>query len=145
MTEEIKDTDSSTTSAPPDTSLAPDEITIAVPDKDAALAEFAIEIWRLPKLLDKLISRLDYDEQNKYHSQFAWFNKKAIEYLYSTGMTIASLDKMPFDVGMPVTPINIGDFDKDDELVIDQVLEPVIMQNGKIIKTGSVLLKKADK
>lgn len=170
MTEDVKDTNLNTTTAQPEettppvdtntdtTDIPPDtdpiqpspseteqSATTATLDPSATLADFAVEIWRMPKLLDKLISRLDYDEQNKYHSQFAWFNKKAIEFLYSTGITIVSLDKIPFDIGMPVTPINIGDFGKDDELVIDQVLEPVIMQNGKIIKTGSVLLKKADK
>ncbi|MDR2603368.1 MAG: hypothetical protein LBC11_02305 [Puniceicoccales bacterium] len=115
-----------------------------VPAKGFVLADFAVEIWRLPRMLEKLIAKIDLDEQKRYESQFGWFYKKAIEFLQSEGITIASLEGIPFDVGMPVSPINIGDFNKDDELVIEQVLEPVIMQNGKIIKTGSVILKKVE-
>jgi hypothetical protein len=114
-------------------------------EKEVALANFAVEIWRLPKVLDKLIAKIDLNEQKKYISQFSWFHKKAIEFLQSENVIITSFEGSPFDVGMPVNPINIGDFNKDDEMFVEQVLEPVIIQNEKIIKTGSVILKKVDK
>jgi hypothetical protein len=114
-------------------------------NRSIALINFAVEIWRLPKMLNKLIAKIDLDEQKKYVNQFNWFNKKAIEFFQSESISISSLEGMPFDVGMPVDPINIGDFTKDDELIVEQVLEPVILQNGKILKTGSVILRKVEK
>jgi hypothetical protein len=110
-----------------------------------SFVEFIIEVWRLPKIFKKLIAKQDYDEQQKYISQFNWFNKKALDFLHGEGLSFPEYENMPFDAGMPLTPINIGDFSSEDELVIEQVLEPVIMKDGKIIKTGTAILKKADK
>ncbi|HNY25043.1 MAG TPA: hypothetical protein PKJ33_00640 [Alphaproteobacteria bacterium] len=107
--------------------------------------EFIVEIWRLPKLFKKLIAKQDYSEQQKYVSQFNWFNKKALDFLQSEGLSFPEYEDMPFDVGMPLTPINIGDFSSEDELVIEQILEPVIMKGDKIIKAGTAILKKAEK
>jgi hypothetical protein len=109
---------------------------------DDNFVEFIVELWRLPKMFNKLIGKMDLDEQKRYNSQFAWFNKKAIEFIQNKGIVISAPEGMPFDVGMPVTPLNIADFDKNDELIIDQVIEPVIMHNEKILKTGTVTLKK---
>lgn len=118
---------------------------ITTSNNTVTLTDFAVEIWRLPKMLRKLVAKLDLDEQQKYVSQFNWFNKKAIDFLQSEGISIAEFEGLPFDAGIPIKPINIGDFSPDDELVIEQILEPVIMQNGKIIKTGSAILKKVEK
>jgi hypothetical protein len=115
-----------------------------IPEENTILADFAVEIWRLPRMMEKLMAKIDLDEQKRYESQFGWFNKKAMEFLQSEGITIASLEGIPFDVGMPISPINIDDFNKDDELVIEQVLEPVIIQNGRVLKTGSVILKRVE-
>ena len=122
--------------------MSDEKINIIIND---SFIDFIIELWRLSKMFDKMIIKMDMNEQNRYKSQYAWFNKKTIEFLNNENISINSLEGMPFDAGMPVTPINIGEFKKDDELVIEQTLEPIIMQNGKLIKSGSVLLKKVEK
>ena len=48
-----------------------------------------------------------------------------------------------YDVGIAATPLNLSDFDKDEELLIDQVIEPIVMFQGKVVKSGVVLLKSA--
>jgi hypothetical protein len=107
--------------------------------------EFVVEIWRLPKFFKKLIAKQDLEDQQKYTSQFNWSNKKFQNFFQQIGFSFPEFEGMPFDAGMPLTPINLSDFSSEDELIIEQVLEPVIMGGGKIIKTGTVILKKADK
>jgi hypothetical protein len=71
--------------------------------------------------------------------------KKANLFIEENGVTFVTQNPGdPYDVGLPVTPVNIADFDKDAELVIDQVVEPTVMHNGKVIQMGTVLLKKAE-
>jgi len=43
---------------------------------------------------------------------------------------------------MAVTPINLNEFATDDTLVIELMIEPIIMDTGSVVKTGTVLLNK---
>lgn len=110
---------------------------------DEKQIQFAVEVWRLAKLTNKMLSKIDLDEQRKYVGQLDWFNKKATEFFQEQGIAFANFQKgMPFDVGMPLNPVNIGDFNADDDLYIEQLLEPVILCEGKVVKQGTVVLGK---
>ena len=110
---------------------------------DEKQIQFAVEVWRLAKLTNKMLSKIDLDEQRKYVGQLDWFNKKATEFFQAQGITFANFQVgMPFDAGMPLNPVNIGDFNAEDELYIEQLLEPVILYEGKVVKQGIVVLGK---
>lgn len=110
---------------------------------DEKQIQFAVEVWRLAKLTNKMLSKIDLDEQRKYVGQLDWFNKKATEFFQAQGITFANFQVgMPFDAGMPLNPVNIGDFNAEDELYIEQLLEPVILYEGKVVKQGTVVLGK---
>ena len=38
---------------------------------------------------------------------------------------------------MAVTPLNIDDFEVNDDLYVLQMIEPIIMQDDNVIKTGT--------
>ena len=42
--------------------------------------QFAVEVWRLAKLTNNMLSKIDLDEQRKYVGQLDWFNKKASDF-----------------------------------------------------------------
>ncbi len=50
-----------------------------------------------------------------------------------------------YDLGMAVTPLNIDDFETDDRLYILQTIEPIVMKNDAVIKTGTVILGRVEK
>jgi hypothetical protein len=43
---------------------------------------------------------------------------------------------------MAATPLNIEEFDANDALMVDQMIEPIIMGKEGLIKTGTVTLRK---
>ena len=45
-----------------------------------------------------------------------------------------------YDPGMAVTPLNIDEFDVQDQLFVLQTIEPIVMQDGIVRKSGTVLL-----
>lgn len=108
-----------------------------------AVISMAIESWRFTRVFERLLSRLDAGEQNRYKSQFRWFVKKMEEALEQADLRIVNLEGQLFDPGMAATPLNIEEFDAQDILIVDQMLEPVIMGKEGLIKTGTVTLKKA--
>ena len=105
-----------------------------------SVIEIAVEHYRFKNTFMKAISKLDFDEQSKYMSQFAWFSKKVTKAVEDAGLRIISLEGQAYDPGMAVTPLNIDDFEVEDELKIVQMIEPIIMQEDTVLKTGTVLL-----
>ncbi len=104
------------------------------------LITIATEVFRFKRVFEKVVSKLDIDEQRKYSSQFAWFEKKVQKALSDSNLRIVELDGQKYDAGMAVTPINIEEFDAKDTLYIEQTVEPIIMKANSVIKTGTVIL-----
>ena len=97
-------------------------------------------MFRFQRVFAKAISKLDIEEQSKYSSQFAWFSKKVTKAIDDAGLRIVNVDGQLYDPGMAVTPLNIEDFETDDILYIAQTMEPIIMQENTVVKTGTVIL-----
>lgn len=105
-----------------------------------SIANISSELCRFKNVFEKAISKLDLEEQSKYMSQFAWFSKKVTKAVEEAGLRIVTLEGQAYDPGMAVTPLNIDDFEVEDELKIVQMIEPIIMQEDTVLKTGTVLL-----
>lgn len=110
-------------------------------DRDVII-NMAIESWRFRRVIDRLLTQLNPDDQKRYQTQLRWFEKKLKEFLEQVGWQIVDVEGHPFDPGMAATPLNIEDFDEEDSLMVDQVLEPIIMGKDQLVKTGTVVLKK---
>lgn len=104
----------------------------------------AVESWRFGRVFDRLLTKLDAGEQNRYKSQFRWFIKKVEEALEQADLRIVNVEGHPFDPGIAATPLNIGEFDAKDTLMVDQMLEPIIMGKEGLVRTGTVTLRKVE-
>ena len=80
-----------------------------------SLIQIASELQRLEKVFNKAIGKLDFDEQNKYASQFSWFTKRVTKALEQAGLTRVSVENQIYDPGMAVTPLNLDDFETDEK------------------------------
>ena len=107
-----------------------------------SLLDISIESWRFGKLFDRLLSKLDAGEQGRYRNQFRWFQKKIDESLGAAQIRVVNVEGHPFDPGMAATPLNIDEFEPQDVLVVDQMLEPILMGPDGVVKTGTVTLRK---
>lgn len=111
----------------------------------SALLDMATEAWRFSKVFHRMLSKLDAGEQNRYVSQYRYFIKKLEDGLSVAGYTLVNLEGQPFDPGMAATPLNVEDFAPEDNLYIEQMLEPVIMCSDGLVKMGTVVLRKVEK
>jgi hypothetical protein len=108
------------------------------------IISMAVESWRFGRVFDRLLTKLDAGEQNRYKSQFRWFIKKVEEALEQAELRIVNVEGHHFDPGMAATPLNIEEFDAKDALMVDQMLEPIIMGKEGLVKTGTVTLRKVE-
>lgn len=100
------------------------------------------ETYRFNRTLDKAIKKLDMNDQKKIVNQYSWFSRKIDDLIKEIGMRMITYDNVLYDVGMPITPINIDEFGSDDRLLILYTIEPTIMQGDRVFKTGTVILGK---
>ena len=107
-----------------------------------SLLDVAVESWRLGRLFDRLLLKLDAGEQGRYRGQFRWFQRQLEDSLTDAGMRIVNVEGHAFDSGMAATPLNIEEFGSEDALVVDQMLEPVVMGRDGVVRTGTVTLRK---
>ena len=109
-----------------------------------ALLTLAVESWRYGRAGKRLLTKLDESEQRRHQRQLRWFQKKVEDSLSEVRMRIVNIEGQAFDPGMAATPLNIEDFGSDDTLVVEQMLEPIVMGPGGVIRTGTVTLKKVE-
>lgn len=105
-----------------------------------SLVNIASELFRFKRVFSKAIGKLEINEQNKYNSQFAWFSKRVTKALEESNLRVISVDGQTYDPGMAVTALNLEDFEPEDALYVVQTMEPIVMENDSIIKSGTVIL-----
>ena len=91
-----------------------------------------------------MLTRLNGNQTKRYTNQLQQFVKKAEESLEEVGLRIVNVEGYPYDPGMAATPLNIEDFEPEDHLVVDQMLEPIIMEGTVLAKTGTVTLRRVE-
>ena len=108
-----------------------------------SIITLTVEAWRLERLLLKLFSNLDAKDQARYTSKLRWFIKRVYLALDEAKMKIINCEGSPYDSGIPVTAINIDEFMDCDKLFINQMIEPIVVDNdGCVVHTGVVSLQK---
>jgi len=109
---------------------------------ERSLIDMAVESWRFARLFSRLVSKLDAGEGSRYVNQLRYFQKRLEDSLEASGLKIVNVEGQPFDPGMAASAINIGDFEPDDVLLVDQMVEPIIMGEEGLRKQGTVMLRK---
>ncbi|MCL2146747.1 MAG: hypothetical protein FWH52_02965 [Synergistaceae bacterium] len=110
-----------------------------------AVITMAVESWRFGRAFDRLLTKLDVVEQERHKSQLRWFVKKLEETMNLAELKFVNIEGDRFDSGTAATPLNIEDFEAQDELMVEQMLEPIIMGKDGLIKMGTVMLRKVKK
>ena len=118
--------------------------TVGTPDGAfvGAFLEIVIESWRLTRTFNRVLSKLDAGDAARFQNQLRFFQKRLEETLARTGLKLVNLEGEPYDAGMAATPVNIADFAPEDRLIVEQMVEPVIMGEEGIVRTGTVMLKR---
>jgi len=110
---------------------------------EQSLIEVAVDTWRFSRLFERVLTKLDAGEQARYLSQLRYFFNRVHEHLEGAGLKLVSVEGQPYDAGMAATAVNIGDFDAEETLIVDQMLEPIVMGQDGLRKQGTVVLRKA--
>ena len=109
-------------------------------DQRNALCAIAKESWRISRVFNRMTQKLDAGELKRYKNQISYFTKELDKNIQEFGLRIVNIEGQLYDPGMAASPINIDEFEPEDQLMVSQMLDPIIMSNNGIIKTGTVFL-----
>lgn len=109
---------------------------------NAALIDLTVDSWKFARLFTRVISKLDDGEQARYANQMRFFQKRIDIAAEVAGARIVTIEGQPFEPGMAASPLNLEDFADGDALFVDQMLEPIVMGNDGVLRTGTMMLRK---
>lgn len=112
-------------------------------DPSTVLAELAVESWRFAKDYRRLVLKLDANEQNRFANKLNYFIQRLQACLAEGGLTLVSLEGQPYEMGIAADVLNLDDYSSDEDLIIDQMIEPVIMGPDGIVRTGKAMVRRA--
>ncbi len=111
-----------------------------------AIAEFLVEDYRFSRSYRAVVGKLFEEEKKRYESAYIFHSTKRDEFARKFNLRISEYkygDK--YDEGYPITPLNADEFEKDDLLIIEQMIEPTILTvDGKVVRQGTVILAKQE-
>lgn len=105
-----------------------------------AIAEIAAEAWRYERALGKVLKKLDVMDAERFGRQYKYFAARVERAVATAGLSVLDLTGQSYSVGLPVQAMNLEEFDEDEDLIITQTIEPVIMMDGRVLKTGVVMV-----
>lgn len=111
---------------------------------ELCIIDIAVEDWRFGKVFKTAMSKLDTENGTRYYNQYSFFHKKVEAALSKAGLKTVNIESQLFDIGMAAIPLNLDDFDKDELLYVEQMIEPIIMKDGIVLREGKVTLRRAE-
>lgn len=107
------------------------------------IADLIIEEYRFMHSYASVVDKIFAEEKKKYISTYNFHKNKLAELIKKINLKIQSYDGFDYNDGLPVTPLNCEEFTAEDELIIEQTIEPTILSvNGDVIRVGTVILAK---
>jgi hypothetical protein len=101
-----------------------------------------VESWRLRRMFQKSIDRRDITSARRQSNQVRYFHRKMEDPLTPLGLRIVELEGEPYHLGMAATALNAVNFDAEDDLFVDEMMEPVVMGADGDRRTGTMMLRK---
>lgn len=115
----------------------------STPGDQTALIDLAVESWRFSRVFLRMLGKLDAGEKTRFESQHRWYLKRVAECLEAADLRLVNIEEQVFDPGIAAKAINLGDFAPEEALVVEQMLEPIIMGSSGVVRSGTVVLRRA--
>lgn len=105
------------------------------------ISAMAIEFWKLIRSYERILIFLPPEHHAKTQAQVRFSARRLAAVLEESGIRLVTFDGQVFEPNLPVTAVNMEDFGNTDEnLIIEQTIEPTVMNDNSIVSMGKVVL-----
>ncbi len=81
-------------------------------------------------------------ERERGRAQLAYVTQRVSDALAGLDIRLHEFVGQLYSPSLPVEPVNPEDFDTEDELVVQETIEPTILHDGRVLMRGKVVLAK---
>lgn len=114
--------------------VAPKFLDVSVQTKD--LIELAIEIWRMEQRLNKVMSSLPEDQQERFNNSIQKFKK----YLSKNDIEIVDHTNQIFNDGRNLDIIAVEKNGDNSKSIVKETKEPTILCKNQVVHKGKVII-----
>jgi hypothetical protein len=112
---------------------------------DLIFAKMAVEYWRLLRAFERTLERLPEEHRSKTAATAKFSAGRLDALLKESGLNVVSFDGKTFEPNLPVSAVNIDDFEGEESLVVETTVEPAIIgADMSLLVMGKVILRRGD-
>lgn len=109
-----------------------------------AIAKLSIEYWRITRSYERNLPNM-LNSASSAVSTIRNSEKKFLAILLENGISLQQYEGQDYSANLPLTVINTDEFDGNENLIVQQMLEPTLIDGKGIIHIGKAILsRKAD-
>lgn len=108
-----------------------------------AIAALASEYWKLLRMLDQAIDLAPPKTKNRLQAQARYAQSRLHAILDEKDMRIISFEGRTYEPNLAASAINADDFPGENDLIVEMTLEPAVMVDMTVLKTGKVYLMRS--
>lgn len=103
----------------------------------------ASEWWKASRRLLRLAAEAAPERLERERAQAAYATRRIEAALEASGLRLAGHTGQPYSPGLPAEPVNPEDFDTEEGLEVADTIEPTVLEHGRILQRGKVVLRRA--
>ena len=109
---------------------------------DDILIALVVEAWRFSRASTRIVEKLDAGVSSRFANQVRYFQQRIVLAAEDAGLRLVNLEGQAYDPGTAAAALNMEDFEPADDLLVDQMIEPILMGEKGVRRQGTVLLRK---
>lgn len=99
------------------------------------------EMWRIQKSYESALEKTEEKVRKRYENQIRFFVKRITTLCQENGYKLINYEGNAFDPGFPIDVVNMSEFSDTEKIMVAQMLEPVIMKENRVLKSGLAIVR----
>ncbi len=117
---------------------------ISVATAETALADLAVEYWKLHRAFERTLAYLDEDRAHRAGAQARFAAGRLDVVLAGAGLKLARFEGQVLGPELPVETINADELTAVVDPVVVDIIEPAVLAGNRVVRMGRVLGGAAD-
>jgi len=109
-------------------------------DELGIVAKLCVEQWKLLQRFSKAIELVPEADRSRLAAQIRYSELQLQSLASEAGLKLVTFDGEAFGAGVPATADNLEDFAEEEGLIVEKTIEPAVVRDMRVIKSGRVLL-----
>lgn len=99
------------------------------------------EVWRMQKSYESVLEKTEEKVRKRYENQSRFFVKRIMTLCQENGFKLVNYEGSAYDPGFPIDVVNMSEFSDTEKIMVAQMLEPVIMKDNRVLKSGLAIVR----